>query len=157
MLPAGGNTIVQVKELRDYDGQKRWAVVFGTGEEVTSGLSGLARAHKLSGAHFTGIGALQTAVLGFFDIAHREYRRFGVDEQVEVLSLVGNIAREDDQPRVHAHIVLGRFNGATLGGHLLVAHVRPTLELVVVETPEHLRRRFDPSTGLALLDLSPED
>ena len=93
-------------------------------------------------------------MLGFFDIALREYRRFGIDEQVEVLSLIGNIALEDGQPRIHAHIVLGRFNGATLGGHLLEAHVRPTLEVVLVETPPALRRRFDPTTGLALLDLS---
>ena len=145
---------MQVKELPAIQGQKRLVVVFGSGEEMTRGLADLAKTRSISGAHFTGIGALRAAMLGFFDIALREYRRFGIDEQAEVLSLIGNIALEDGQPRIHAHIVLGRFNGATLGGHLLEAHVRPTLEVVLVETPPALRRRFDPATGLALLDLS---
>jgi predicted DNA-binding protein with PD1-like motif len=34
---------------------------------------------------------------------------------------------------------------------LLEGHVRPTLEVVVTETPAHLHRRFDPDAGLALI------
>jgi len=144
---------MQVKQLPELQGQKRLAVIFGTGEEMTRGLADLAKTRSIPGAYFTGIGALRAAMLGFFDVTRREYRRFGIDEQVEVLSLTGNIAHEDGEPRIHAHIVVGRFNGATLGGHLLEAHVRPTLEVILVE-PTELRRRFDPATGLALLDLS---
>ena len=145
---------MQVKQLPELQGQKRLAVIFGTGEEMTRGLADLAKTRSIPGAYFTGIGALRAAMLGFFDVTLREYRRFGIDEQVEVLSLTGNIADEDGEPRIHAHIVVGRFNGATLGGHLLEAHVRPTLEVILIETPAALRRRFDPATGLALLDLS---
>lgn len=145
---------MRVKELQKLEGQVRLVVVFSTGEEAVHGLTDLARTRRLAGAHFSGIGALRAAMLGFFDVERREYRRFGIDEQVEVLSLLGNIALEEGQPKVHAHIVVGRFNGATLGGHLLEAYVRPTLEVVMVETPPHLRRTFDPATGLALLDLS---
>ena len=126
---------MQVRQLPQLQGQQRLVVVFSPGEEMIHGLAELAKTRSIVGGHFTGIGALRAAMLGFFDIARREYRRFGIDEQVEVLSLMGN-------------------NGATLGGHLLEAHVRPTLEIVLVETPPALRRRFDPSTGLALLDLS---
>jgi len=73
---------------------------------------------------------------------------------VEVLSLVGTIApREDGEPQVHAHVVLGRSDGTTRGGHLLEAHVRPTLEVVLVESPEHLQRRTDEETGLPLISL----
>ena len=145
---------MQVKQLPELQGQKRLAVVFGSGEEMIGGLADLTKIRSIAGAYFTGIGALRAAMLGFFDITRREYRRFGIDEQVEVLSLSGNIAHEDGEPRIHAHIVVGRFNGATLGGHLLEAHVRPTLEVILIETPAALRRRFDPATGLALLDLS---
>jgi len=145
---------MQVKQLPKLQGQQRLVVLFSPGEELVHSLAELAKTRSILGAHFTGIGALRAAMLGFFDIARREYRRFGIDDQVEVLSLLGNIAMEDGEPRIHAHIVVGRFNGATLGGHLLEAHVRPTLEVVLVETPPALRRRFDPATGLALLDLS---
>jgi len=145
---------MEVKQLPELQGQKRLAVFFGAGEEMMRSLADLAKIRSMPGAYFTRIGALRAAMLGFFDIARREYRRFGIDEQVEVLSLTGNIALEEGEPRIHAHIVVGRFNGATLGGHLLEVHVRPTLEVILVETPASLRRRFDPATGLALLDLS---
>jgi uncharacterized protein len=85
-----------------------------------------------------------------------DYKHIPIDEQVEVVSLVGNVARGDDGPRLHAHVVVGRKDGAAYGGHLLEAVVRPTLEIVLVETPARLRRRTDPSTGLALIDLGAE-
>jgi hypothetical protein len=69
-----------------------------------------------------------------------------------VLSLVGDVAVGDDGPKVHAHVVLGRADGSAHGGHLLEARVWPTLELVLIESPAHLRRRMDPASGLALID-----
>ncbi len=73
---------------------------------------------------------------------------------MEVLSLVGTIALKDDgEPQVHAHVVLGRSDGTTRGGHLLEAYVRPTLEVVIIESPEHLQRRTDKETGLPLIGL----
>src|SRR5215813_5070106 len=94
---------MQVKQLPELQGQKRLAVVFGSGEEMIGGLADLTKIRSIAGAYFTGIGALRAAMLGFFDIARREYRRFGIDEQVEVLSLTGNIALEEGEPRIHAH------------------------------------------------------
>ena len=67
--------------------------------------------------------------------------------------MVGDIALEGEEPQVHAHVVVGRRDGMAMGGHLLEAHVRPTLEVVLVESPEHLRKKTDPETGLALIDL----
>jgi predicted DNA-binding protein with PD1-like motif len=147
---------MQVMKLSEPEGQQTLAVVFSTGEEVVRGLLGLAKSRNLSSAHFTGIGALSAATIGFFQVKVREYRTLGISEQVEVLSLTGNIALDQGEPKVHAHIVVGRFDGSTLGGHLLEAHVRPTLEIVMVESPRHLRRKFDPASGLALLDFGSE-
>jgi len=69
-----------------------------------------------------------------------------------VLSLIGDIAPDDDAPKVHAHVVVGRADGAAHGGHLLDGRVWPTLELVLSDAPKRLRRRTDPETGLALID-----
>jgi predicted DNA-binding protein with PD1-like motif len=76
-----------------------------------------------------------------------------VDEQVEVVSLVGDIALEDGVPRVHAHIVLAKRDGTTAGGHFIEGYVRPTLEIVVEESPVHLQKQYDPESGLALIRL----
>jgi predicted DNA-binding protein with PD1-like motif len=68
---------------------------------------------------------------------------------------VANIACNDEgEPKLHAHVVVGRADGTAHGGHLLEALVRPTMEILVVESSEHLRRRMRDDVGAALLDLS---
>lgn len=134
-------------------GQETFALVFDKGDEIIRETTAFARRERLTAAHFTAIGALRDAVLGYFDPARKDYRRIPVTEQVEVLTLAGDIAVQDGEPKVHAHVVLGLSDGSTRGGHLLEGHVWPTLELVLTESPAELRRRSDPETGLALIDL----
>lgn len=140
-------------KLLEAQAGKTFAVVFDTGDEAASGLASFARQNHLAASHFTAIGALSSVVLGYFDWQRKEYQKIRLDEQVEVLSCIGDVALEKDQPKVHAHIVVGRADGSTRGGHLLEARVRPTLEVILVESPEHLRKRFDPESGLALIRL----
>ena len=70
-------------------------------------------------------------------------------EQVEVLSLVGDIALDRGEPKLHAHAVVGKSDGTAHGGHVLEAWVWPTLEVMLTESPKHLCRKFDPASGLA--------
>jgi uncharacterized protein len=137
--------------LHEHHGEKMHALIFNSGDEVTSGLNGFAREHGIRAAQLSAIGAFSDVVLGYFDWESKEYARIPVREQVEVLSLLGDIALDVDGPKLHAHVVLGRSDGTTLGGHLLEAHVRPTLEVILVESPGYLRKRIDRETGLALI------
>lgn len=129
------------------------ALIFDKGDEVVALLQRFASEHNLSASRFSAIGAFESAVLGYFDWERKDYERIEVGEQVEVLSLNGDIALDGDQPKVHAHTVLGRRDGSTVGGHLLQARVRPTLEVLLVESPGYLRKKCDPETGLALIDI----
>ena len=144
---------MNARKLSAAGGSDSFVLVFDTGDEVTKELLAFAREHDIDAASFTGIGAFQTVTLGYFELEKRDYKRIPIDEQVEVVSLVGNLARGDEGPKLHAHVVVGKRDGAAFGGHLIDARVRPTLEIVLVETPAHLRRRSDPATGLALIDL----
>ncbi|HET6575428.1 MAG TPA: PPC domain-containing DNA-binding protein [Fimbriiglobus sp.] len=142
---------MRVKLLAD-DTERTFALIFDVGDEVMSLLGRFAAERRPRSAHFTAIGAFSDAVLAYFDWETKKYREIPVDEQVEVLTLAGDIAwREDGEPVVHAHVVVGRSDGTTRGGHLKAAHVRPTLELILIESPRHLERRHDPETGLALI------
>lgn len=141
-------------QIHENRGQRTFALVFDSGDGFVEGLTGFAQERRLDAASFTAIGAFGTATLGYFDIEIKEYEKIPVHEQVEVLSLIGNIAPDEaGEPLVHAHAVLGRRDGTTRGGHLLEARVRPTLEVVLTEAPEHLRRRTDRETGLPLISL----
>ena len=141
------------KQIHEEQGQKTFALVFDTDDEFMSELTSFAKDNDLSAASLTAIGAFSGATLGYFDMEKKEYEKIPVEEQEEVLSLVGTIAPKDGEPQVHAHVVLGRSDGTTRGGHLLEAYVRPTLEVVIIESPEHLQRRTDEETGLPLINL----
>lgn len=134
--------------------QKTFALILEKGDEVVQELTQFAKQHGLAASHFTAIGALKNAVLGFFERERRDYKKIPVDEQVEVLSMIGDIALSRGEPKLHAHAVLGKADGTACGGHLLQARVWPTLEVVLTESPRHLRRKLDEETGLALIDLS---
>jgi predicted DNA-binding protein with PD1-like motif len=141
------------KLIHEHQSQRTFALVFDTGDEALSGLVRFAREQGLGAAQITAIGAFRDVTLGYFDWEKKEYTRIPVREQVEVLSLIGDVAQQDGEPKVHAHVVVGRSDGSTRGGHLLEGHVRPTLEVILVESPAHLRKRHDEETGLALIRL----
>lgn len=137
----------------DGGAEQTHVLVFESGDDVLAGIGEFARQAQVTAAHFSAIGGFSDVVLGYFDLITKQYRRIPLPEQVEVVSLNGDIALRAGEPMVHAHVVVGREDGSTRAGHLLEAHVQPTLELILVQSPHHLRRRMDDATGLPLLDL----
>jgi predicted DNA-binding protein with PD1-like motif len=142
------------KLIHEHEGEKTFALIFDTGDEAIAGLRNFARANRIGAGRFTAIGAFRDVTLGYFDWERKDYQKIPVNEQVEVLSLIGDVALKDGQPQVHAHVVVGRSDGSTRGGHLLEGHVRPTLEVILSESPEHLQKEIDPETGLALIRIN---
>jgi len=116
-------------------------------------LTRFADEHAIKAGSFTAIGAFSEVVTGYFDWQEKDYVKTRIAEQVEVLALVGDLAVHEGKPKIHAHVVLGRRDASACGGHLLEARVRPTLEVVLIESPAYLARRHDPETGLALIRL----
>ena len=133
--------------------QKTYALIFEKDDEVIAGLTSFAKQQSLGASHFTAIGAFSDVTLGYFNRDKKDYDKIPVKEQVEALSVMGDIALNKGEPKIHAHVVVGRRDGSTLGGHLVQAHVWPTLEVVLTESPRHLRRKTDEETGLALIEL----
>jgi len=144
---------MKAKLLHEDQGQKTFAVIFDIGDEVSQGLLTFAKDHNLSASHFTAIGAFSEVTLGYFQWEKKEYKKIPVKEQVEVLSMAGDITLQDGEPKVHAHVVLGKSDGTAHGGHLIEARVRPTLEVIVVESPKHLQRKYNPDVGFAAISL----
>jgi predicted DNA-binding protein with PD1-like motif len=140
--------------LHEIEGLRTIALVLAPGEEAMAALASFAVEHRLGASHFTAIGAFSHAVVAYFDWPTKQYRHIEINEQVEVLSLVGDIVIQRDLPTVHGHVVVGKADATAHGGHLIKGHVRPTLEIVITEAPRHLRRRFDPESRLALIDPS---
>jgi predicted DNA-binding protein with PD1-like motif len=135
------------------DGLRTYVVVLAHGDEAMASLKAFAQQEQLAGSEFRAIGAFSRVVVAYFDWTTKRYQNIPIDEQVEVLSLNGNVALDGEKRQVHAHIVVGRRDASAHGGHFVEGHVRPTLEIVVSKLPRHLYRRFDLESGLALIEL----
>ena len=136
-----------------FDEVRPFFLVFDRGDEIVETLREFAVEKGIRGGRFAAIGAVAAGVVAYWNRETREYDRIEVEEQVEVLSLVGDIAVEGDETRIHAHAVLGRRDGSTIGGHLLEGTVYPTLEMHLVDYGATLERKKDDETLLSLIEM----
>jgi uncharacterized protein len=141
------------ERLLTSDAERTWVLRPDRGMDAVVTIEAWAQRREVRAARVSAIGGFERAVLGWFDWEAKDYRRIHVGEQAEVVALLGDIAVDGDSVKLHAHAVLGHADGTAKAGHLLEGIVRPTLEVMVVESPALLARRHDPVTGLALLEL----
>jgi hypothetical protein len=141
------------KLLSETAGRREWALVFDSGDEVMERLKRVAGELNLRAAHFTGIGAFERVTVAWFNLATKKYEPVEIGEQVEVLSLIGDVAESTGKPAVHAHMCVAKRDGSAHGGHLQKGIVRPTLEVILIESPAHLHKTFRAEFGLPLIDL----
>jgi hypothetical protein len=151
-VPRGQAPKMQVQLLNPGETTKQYAVIFYEGDEAFSGLLEFAEKYRVTSAHFTAIGALSGATLGWFDPQRKMYKKIPVDGQHEVIGMSGDIALYQGKPVVHAHMIVGSPDGTTHAGHVLAAYVSPTLEVMVTVDPVTMKKRFDPATDLTLID-----
>jgi len=151
-VPVGKAPGMQVKLVKDTPEEKVYAVVFYRGDEALSGLTDFALKYGVGDAHFTGIGAVRSATVAWLDAPNKVYHRISVPEQVEVLSLIGDVATYNGKPVVHMHAVLGHSDGSTTGGHVFELNVNPTLEVFVTVNSVSLKKRPDDASGMKVID-----
>jgi uncharacterized protein len=151
-VPRGKAPKMQVELLNPGEPAKQYAVIFYQGDEAFSGLLEFAEKYHVASAHFTAIGALNRATLGWFDPQRKMYKKIPIDGQHEVIGMSGDIALYQGKPVVHAHMMVGSPDGTTRAGHVLDAYVSPTLEVMVTVDPRAMQKRLDPETDLTLID-----
>ena len=143
---------MKYKLLND-DKQKTYAVILESGEEAKAQLLAFAKEMKLSASQFTAIGAFSQTTVGFFDFSIKDYKKTEFKEQMEVLTLNGDVTVYDNEYKVHGHIVLGKEDGTAWGGHLIKGIVHPTLEIILTESPAWLKRKLDNESGIPLIKI----
>lgn len=122
-------------------------------DEVTEQLMIFAKKEKVNASQFMAIGAFSETVTGFFDFSIKDYQKTTFQEQLEVLSLTGDVSMYKDDYKIHAHVVLGRKDGTARGGHLMEGIAHPTLEIILNESPEYLKREMDKDSGIPLIKI----
>jgi predicted DNA-binding protein with PD1-like motif len=146
--------LMKFKILNQSAQETTYAVIFGDGDEILGGLTQFAEENHISAARITGIGSIHSGTLAWLNPDTKKFRLIHIDQQAEVLSLLGDIAMYQGKPVVHVHMVVGFGDGTAHGGHLLEAHVWPTLEVIVTAYPRPLYKKFDPAKGITVIDPS---
>jgi hypothetical protein len=153
-VPRGKAPRMQVQLLSREAPAQQYAVILYQGDEAFSGLQEFAEKYHVTSAHFTAIGAVSSATLGWFDPQRKMYKKIPIQGQHEVIGMSGDIALYQGKPVIHTHLVVGSPDGTARCGHLLEAYVSPTLEVMVTVDPIAMHKRFDPETDLTLIDPS---
>jgi hypothetical protein len=136
------------------NGEKTYAVIFAKGDEIMSGLTEFAVNEKLVAGHFSAIGSLEHARFGWFDRARKAFRDIPINEQVEMVSLIGDVGLVNGSSAIHAHGAVAFPDGQVRGGHILEAVAWPTLELFLTAYPAPLVKERDDETNLYLFNLN---
>lgn len=130
-----------------------YALVFDIGDDVLVEFERFCERENVYAAFFYGIGGYRRATLGYYDMEKKQYEPIEVGEQVEVVSMIGNVTNFQGKPRIHAHCIVGHRDGRTTGGHLLHGVVSPTLEITLQDGVVPLQRSNRPEIGIPLIGL----
>ncbi len=129
-------------------------LVLPRGAELLDGIREAAREAAIGSAAFVGLGAVEQLRLAWFDRYEKRYREGTLEGVWEIASLVGNVTRFEDAPRVHAHVVASDRSYRVRAGHLVGGVVAVTCEITLTPFEAPVERRFDDAFNLPLIDLS---
>lgn len=137
--------------MQQFDSTDSTVLVLRRSEELHEQLKTYALAHDFKAAWLTGLGGAMRATLGYYNFDTQEYQWRDFDDNLEILSLVGNMSIVDGKPFWHVH---GTFSGPeyqVIGGHVKSLVIGLTGELHITALDAGMTRQHDDETGLKLL------
>lgn len=138
-----------MKEL--YKSSEKIMLVFSKGDELTEMISLYCQKEKIFAASVSALGACEELTLAWYNLETKKYEDHRYKEDMEIASMVGNIALVDDTPFLHAHGVFGMRDMSTIGGHIRRMIISATGEVMLQIYDGSLNRAYDEQTGLNLI------
>ncbi len=134
-------------------GPGRFIIRLEKGDDILASIGRFAEASKIGAALFEGIGSLNRVKLGHYDFVTKNYKYEIFSEDLEILSLSGNIALLNKAPLPHAHVTLGKRDFSVIGGHLDEGSIANMVEIGLTTLSGKLVKARDEKVGLNLLQL----
>lgn len=123
------------------------------GERVIESITKFAKEKGIQSAFFQAIGGVDNAEIGYYDLKQQKYFFRVYEDELELVSMNGNIAMTDGAPLVHAHAVVADTQGVCTGGHVKEMRISISFEMVLQPFRDEIDRMHDKETGLKLLQL----
>jgi uncharacterized protein len=124
---------------------------FDNGDDVIAALATYCTENSITAGHFSAIGSAGEAVLAYYNLPNKQFEDHTIQEEVEIVSLTGNVATMDGKTIIHAHGVLSRQDLSTIAGHFKKLTISATAEVVLTKLNATFTRHHDEQTGLNLL------
>lgn len=138
-----------MQTITSHDNQ--FVLSLARGEELFETLLSWAEENDIAGAALTGLGAADQLELAYYHLPTKTFERHKTDEEVEILSITGNLGTLNGEKMLHIHGVFGKRDLTTFGGHLFKLRISGACEIHLTAFPSPLNRSFDEETGLNLL------
>ncbi len=123
-------------------------------EDLIDAITKLVKTYNIKAGLLNCIGAFKKFTIGYFDLDKKKYKLKTFDENVELVSCLGNIAYKNGKPIIHAHVSVGRPDFSIIGGHLSQPSIISiTAEIYILEIDQKLNRSLDPQFNLFLLNI----
>jgi predicted DNA-binding protein with PD1-like motif len=125
---------------------------FEKGDEVVVGLLNFLKSKNIKAAHLTGLGAASEVTIAYYNLQTKSYEKQVITEDVEILSLMGNVGvKEDGELVVHIHGTFGRRDFSVFGGHIFEIKISGAGEIHLTSFAGTINRAYDSETGLTLM------
>jgi len=121
------------------------------GEELIGGIKEFCKEYRIEAAFFHVIGAASEVELAWYDLGAKQYVTALFQENLEVVSLTGNVSKLGNDLVVHSHGVFSSKTMETKGGHANKIVISGACEIVLTRIEGSLDRVYDDKTGLNLL------
>jgi len=122
-------------------------------EDLNDQLIKACKLHNIKSAVvLSGIGQLKNIHLGYFK-EKGDYSPQCFKDLFELLSISGNICKDDGEYLLHLHTVISDEKKNVFGGHFISGIVEITCEIVLLKTDMDISRVYDDKTGLKALFL----
>ena len=129
----------------------KYIVRLNVGEDIVESVKKFAQEENIRFGTVTGIGAVNKAKIGLFNTETKEYQSTILEEDMEIISLAGNITEMNGEPYIHLHIALANSEHNVKAGHLNMAVISATGEIIIEAIDGYVDREFDDDIGLNLL------
>jgi predicted DNA-binding protein with PD1-like motif len=129
----------------------KYVLRFNRGEEVISLLKEFCKEENILSASFTGIGAVNQIKLGWYDVENKEYERKEFQEKLEIISLIGNVSKMEEEIIVHVHGNFASRDFKSIAGHVDKMIVSATCEIVLEKFETPIERERSEEIGLNLM------
>jgi uncharacterized protein len=131
--------------------KNKYVLRFDLGEDVMEGLKDFSKKQKIKSADFSAIGACREIVLSFYNLKTKKYEDKLVKEDLEITSLIGNIAHLGKEIIIHSHGNFSDDKMKVMGGHVKKLIVSATCEVILSVMDKKIIRGYDEVTGLNLM------